>query len=116
MILRISSVFVPYTDCDEHLRHVHAKVLPVLESSDGFMCVWLVRRNMVGYSEFALLSLWRSEDAARSYEAGLGEDIEGTGAVVRRALPEIYNVLTLEFRKPTTDRDRRPADRNNGRE
>lgn len=104
MIVRISSVFVPYTDCNEHIKRIQAEVLPAVQSADGFMSVWFVRRTLVGYSEFVLISLWRSEQAVARYEASIGEQVEGTGGVLRRSPPEIYNVLALEFR-PTQDRD-----------
>jgi heme-degrading monooxygenase HmoA len=105
MLVRISSVFVPYTQCAEHLEHVYGEVLPDLASAEGFICVWLLQRSLVGYSEFALVSLWQSEQAVTRYEASLDAASEGLGAIVRRTPPEIYNVLTTRLRKPTSDRD-----------
>jgi heme-degrading monooxygenase HmoA len=69
---------------------------------------------MVGYSEFVLISLWRSEQAVTRYEASIDEDSEATRAIIRRSPAEKYNVLTLEFRKPTLSRDSRPHGDENG--
>jgi heme-degrading monooxygenase HmoA len=101
MILRISSVFVPYTHCDEHLEYVYGEVLPGLASAEGFVCVWLLRRSMVGYSEFALISLWRSEQAVTRYEANIDDAKESAVAIVRRTPAEVYDVLTFRCEEST---------------
>lgn len=80
------------------MRHLRAQVIPNYERAEGLISVTIVRRTLVAYCEFAVISAWRSERAMTSfieYETNMTDASEINRARCHELspLPEPYHRL-----------------------
>jgi heme-degrading monooxygenase HmoA len=102
MILRNSIVFVPCSECHHYLAFLRETVVPDHEQTEGLISVSISHRTMVGYCEFAILSVWQSEQAMTSFlerETPSAKQVaERDQSFVHRA-PEVYELVIHRFGK-----------------
>src|SRR5579864_2635149 len=63
LIVRLSSIAVPYAQLSVYRSEVLDRSLPIYESAGGLVSVALLQRDLAGYAELVMISLWRSESA-----------------------------------------------------
>lgn len=61
MVLKLDTFFVPLVRSDSYFQHLRTRYLPAYEQVEGLICCWILRRQRIGYCEFALVSIWNAE-------------------------------------------------------
>jgi hypothetical protein len=61
MILQISFVAVHTAEFCRYLEEMQSKTLPGYEAADGLIFVALFQRELIAYTEVAMISTWRTK-------------------------------------------------------
>ena len=72
MIARLWRGRADTAKADGYFRHFVESVAPSLKDLEGYRGAWLLRREIVGRTEFTAMTLW---DSPQSIEAFTGPDI-----------------------------------------
>jgi heme-degrading monooxygenase HmoA len=70
MIVRVSSAIVSETQVGIYLEYAESSVMPAYETAEGLIWVFLSRRQVVGYVEFLIISIWQSGEAWKRFLEG----------------------------------------------
>src|SRR6516165_8885447 len=106
MFLRISAVFVPCAQCEKYSEHLRTQIIPNYEQAEGLISVTIVRRTLVAYWEFAVISTWRSERAMTSFiedETSMTDASEINHGLIQRSPPQVYDLVAQRLGASRSD-------------